>query len=245
MQDLYTVSRKELLELWKARGSLRAQLLSIIPVFVVFGIYLPWQQGKLWVQNPIISGIWFIMLPLILAGSTAADSFAGERERHTLETLLASRLSDRDILLGKIAATVVYAAGMVWVCALLGLVTVNVSAGSRSLIHYGAASSLLIIIGSALISCCIASVGALVSLRAASVRAATQVVSLLTMVLFLGGPLLLQLLPASARAAVGEALATANCTLLTLGASAVLAIIDAVLVLMGLSRFQRARLIAG
>jgi ABC-2 type transport system permease protein len=245
MQDLYTVARKELLELWKARGSLRAQLLSIIPVLVVFGIYLPWQQGELWVQNPIISGIWFIMLPLILAGGTAADSFAGERERHTLETLLASRLSDRDILLGKVVATVVYATGMVWVCALLGLVTVNVSAGSGSFLNYGAAASILIIVGSGLISCCIASIGALVSLHATSVRAATQAVSLFSMVLFLGGPLLLQVLPASARAAVGEALVTADSTLLSLGASAVLAAVDLVLLLVGLSRFQRVRLIVG
>jgi ABC-type Na+ efflux pump permease subunit len=32
------------------------------------------------------------------------DSIAGERERQTLETLLASRLPDRAILLGKVAA---------------------------------------------------------------------------------------------------------------------------------------------
>ena len=35
-----------------------------------------------------------------------ADGIPGERERHTLETLLASRLSDRSILLGKVMAAV-------------------------------------------------------------------------------------------------------------------------------------------
>jgi hypothetical protein len=84
-----------------------------------------------------------------------------------------------------------------------------------------------------------------VSLHATSVRAATQAVSLFSMVLFLGGPLLLQVLPASARAAVGEALVTADSTLLSLGASAVLAAVDLVLLLVGLSRFQRVRLIVG
>jgi ABC-2 type transport system permease protein len=45
------------------------------------------------------------------------DAIAGERERHTLETLLASRISDRAILLGKVIVTTGYA----WGTALLGL----------------------------------------------------------------------------------------------------------------------------
>ena len=56
-----------------------------------------------------------------------ADSFAGERERHTLETLLASRLSDRAILFGKIAACIAYGWLMAMLCVLVGTITENVS----------------------------------------------------------------------------------------------------------------------
>ena len=44
--------------------------------------------------------------------SFIGDAIAGERERHTLETLLASRMPDRAILLGKVIAIVLYAWGM-------------------------------------------------------------------------------------------------------------------------------------
>ena len=44
-------------------------------------------------------------------GPEVPDPLPRERERHTLETLLASRLSDRAILLGKIGAAV----GFEWV----------------------------------------------------------------------------------------------------------------------------------
>jgi ABC-2 type transport system permease protein len=46
--------------------------------------------------------------------------------RHTLETLLASRLPDASILLGKLGAVVAYVWGQVLICLLLGAVTVNV-----------------------------------------------------------------------------------------------------------------------
>ena len=49
-----------------------------------------------------------------------------ERERHTLETLLSTRLSDHTILLGKIGATVSYAWGMTQIVLLIALVPVNI-----------------------------------------------------------------------------------------------------------------------
>ena len=56
-----------------------------------------------------------------------ADSFAGERERHTLETLLASRLPDRAILFGKVLAAVGYGWVLVMLMLVLSLVTVNLT----------------------------------------------------------------------------------------------------------------------
>jgi len=71
-------------------------------------------------------------VPLFLVMGVIAYSFAGDRERHTLETLLASRLSNRAILLGKIAAAVGYALRVTLLSLAAGLVTVNVAHGRDS-----------------------------------------------------------------------------------------------------------------
>jgi ABC-2 type transport system permease protein len=243
MNDVWIIARKELKEFWKARGSLRARLLSFLPLLLVFGIYLPLQQRQSWTEVPAVSGIWFMMLPLVLAGGTAADSFAGERERHTLETLLATRLSDKDIFLGKVLATVLYCVGITWSCALLGWIALNATKGSQPWFMYTAPVLALITVGSALVSLLMTAVGVLVSLRAASVRAAAQVFSLVTLVLFIGLPVLLQALPASVKEAVGQALVGANWTMVGLIAAGVVLLADLALLALGVARFQRPRLI--
>jgi ABC-2 type transport system permease protein len=47
----------------------------------------------------------FLLVPLIVATVIAADSFAGERERGTLEALLHTPTTDRELLLGKFLAS--------------------------------------------------------------------------------------------------------------------------------------------
>lgn len=44
----------------------------------------------------------FFIIPLIASSVIASDSFAGEKERKTLEALLAAPFSDQELLLGKI-----------------------------------------------------------------------------------------------------------------------------------------------
>ena len=46
----------------------------------------------------------YLLVPLIVATVIAADSFAGERERGTLEALLHTVASDRDLMAGKVLA---------------------------------------------------------------------------------------------------------------------------------------------
>lgn len=47
----------------------------------------------------------YLLVPLMVATVIAADSFAGERERRTLEALLHTPASDLELLLGKIVAS--------------------------------------------------------------------------------------------------------------------------------------------
>jgi len=243
MNDIMTIVEKELKEFWQARGGLRSRLLSFLPLLLVFGIYMPLQQREMWTAAPIVPGIWFTMLPLFLAGGTAADSFAGERERHTLETLLATRLSDRDIFVGKVLATVIYCVGLVWSCALLGLIALNVTRASSPVFMYSASVLALIIVGSMLLSVLMTGIGVLVSLKAASVRAAAQIFSFATLAIFLGGPLLLQALPDSAQEAVARSLSSGSLTTLGVVAGLVILVADVVVLALGVARFQRTHLI--
>lgn len=47
----------------------------------------------------------FLIVPLMVASVIAADSFAGERERHTLETLLYSPTTDRELFVAKLLSS--------------------------------------------------------------------------------------------------------------------------------------------
>lgn len=49
----------------------------------------------------------FLIIPILVTSGIAADSFAGERERRTLEALLYTPLSDEELLAGKVAAALV------------------------------------------------------------------------------------------------------------------------------------------
>jgi ABC-type Na+ efflux pump permease subunit len=54
-----------------------------------------------------ILGPIFMTMPIITASVIAADSFAGEKERKTAESLLTTPASDMDLLLGKVLASLI------------------------------------------------------------------------------------------------------------------------------------------
>ena len=57
----------------------------------------------------------FLIFPLMFSTIIASESFAGERERKTLEALLYSPASDADLFLGKVLAAGVPAVGITWI----------------------------------------------------------------------------------------------------------------------------------
>jgi ABC-type Na+ efflux pump permease subunit len=54
------------------------------------------------------------VIPVALTPALAADSFVGERERYSLEPLLATPVRTNQVLLGKLAASVIPAAAGTW-----------------------------------------------------------------------------------------------------------------------------------
>ena len=79
-------------------------------VVVIFGLLLPLRfEGA---AN--LPAFFAVLMAFVPARLVAIDAFAGERERATLESLLALPLSDRGIAMGKIAAATVYGAARGW-----------------------------------------------------------------------------------------------------------------------------------
>ena len=70
----------------------------------------------------------YLILPLITAITIACDSFAGEKERKTLEALLYTPTTDWELLLGKLLSAWLPAVGVAWGGFLLYTVLANLAA---------------------------------------------------------------------------------------------------------------------
>jgi ABC-2 type transport system permease protein len=170
------------------------------------------------------------------------DTFAGERERHTLETLLASRLSDRAILFGKIASVVLYG----YAVAILGLVasviTVNVTAGKGRLLVYSPGAALAILTLSFLFTLLSSVLGVFISLRSSSVRQAQQATGLIGLIPIV--PIvLLDILPDETILTLMANMRQLNGGVVVWIAVGLLLVIDLAAIVLAMKKFQRARLI--
>jgi len=241
--DILTVMWKERKGLFRVRGR-RAQ--AILGMFspVLLAVFFPLQEGVEWVQSPLSLLLAFVA-PLILVGISIPDSFAGERERHTLPTLLASRLSDRAILFGKIITSVLFGWGVTVILLAIGLVTVNVAHWDGHILFYKPSILLADLAFSLLVAMLTAGAGVLFSLRAATTQEAQQTL----MAVLLIPPMILQFAlfaimgSDSGKARLNEVLGALSFKQIILVIVAVLVVLDLGLLLAAMARFQRARLI--
>lgn len=238
--DLGTVMWKELKEVLTLSGGRTKWGLL---VFVgLFGVFMPLQMGREWVESPVALAYWS-WIPLLLVNSTIADAFAGERERRTLETLLASRLSDRAILFGKIFAAMAYACGIAWVSVLTGLVTVNVTQGHGELLMYSPGLALGIVGLGILASGLGSGAGVLVSLRASTVRQAQLTLSRISIALIFIPIFGVQAMPSAWKMHLVRMAADIDLAHAVLLAVIVLVAGNVAFFAAAMARFRRARLI--
>lgn len=231
------VAWKEWRELLGQRGLRGKQ--GILLFAVVFGIVLPLQTGPAWITNPVVPLAW-AWVPMFLVSTVIADAFAGERERHTLETLLATRLSDGAILFGKVGAAIGYALAMSAGCLVLGIATVNLAHPRGGLLLYAPPVAVAILVLGLLGALFVAAVGVFISLRAATVRQAQQTLAATIMVLLLVPFGTVRLAPAAWKQAL-----LPNAALIAVIATATLAAVDAGVLALAMTRFRRGRLVAG
>lgn len=241
MNDLRAIVWKEWRELFAGEGR-RSGWLRLGFVVGVIGILMPLQVGDEWVTT-LLGPALMAWMPITLIVAIIADAFAGERERHTLETLLASRLTDRSILFGKVGAAVLYGLGTAAAAVLLSLITVNLVASGDSLLLFSARTSLFMTLFAVLTALLAAGAGVLVSLRAPTVRQAQQTLSIATMLLFFVPAFTLPALPDSVTDRIQAGLIGVDLTSVGLALAAGLFAIDAILLAASVARFRRDRLI--
>ena len=194
MSDILTVAWKEMQEALHQRGGLAGNILQIVVIFGLVGVWMPLQTGRAWLEQPFLALVW-LWFPLFLAMNMAVDGFAGERERHTLETLLATPLPTRAILWGKLVTPTLYGWGLSLLLLLLAALVVNLATAAQGLSFYVGGffwqTALLSLVASATLNL----LAAHVSLYASSVRQAYQRSSLVLVGLGFVSIVALQALP--------------------------------------------------
>ena len=208
----------------------------IIPVTVKDGAIVDYSWNQIWITIPLI-----IVLGLI------SFSFAGERETHTLPTLLASPLSDRALVLGKMSLPVVYGSICPLIVSLCLLVRINIFNSHSDLILYSSESFISGILTSLLVAIFIATLGVYTSMKAPTIRQAQTSLLLTTFIVILLPAILLVitgiLIPNNIRQnllAISQNLNSPTVTAISL---LFFAIFDLMLIVLLLKWFDRDRLL--
>jgi ABC-2 type transport system permease protein len=237
MTDLRTMIWKEWKDLLWSGG--RSDWFRPLWIVAIMGIVFPLSFQLRWIDLDPAPILLTLYVPFMFIATFIGDAIAGERERHTLETLLASRISDRAILFGKVLVTVGFCWGMNVFCLLLGDVVVNVSKGQGPWVFYAPLNLFVVLLVLSLLTTLLAaSGGVLISLKSATVRQAAQTMVLCEILLGLAVYGVVRFLPASLTASL-----TASQMVLII--ILVLVVLDAILLTASLVSFQRSRLILG
>lgn len=242
MHDVWTVARKEWLEIFDQLLRIKRGGWSILLVILFLGVISPLQMGTSWLSSPLMFFYWPV-LTTSMTSSLIADSIAGERERHTLETLLASRLSDTAVILGKILAAVMYGVAFAAVNLGIGWLAVNLRHGEGELLLIPASrvAALFSLIGAG--SCFISGIGVFVSLRAATVRQAQQTFGVIILLLLMAPVLLAQFASPDLQFRLLGMVGRIGLEVLSLRVAAALALLAVILNGWAISRFKRGRVV--
>ena len=243
-RDTRTVMWKEWRSILRSQSRRWRVVAMLGAPLILFGVYVPWDAGEYWLIGPppIIGATALAILAVVL---TIPDSIAGERERHTLETLLASRLPDRAIVLGKLGFSFGLASTIAISVLVLGLITFNMAHWDGSITTYELWTGLAALTFSILMALLGAGVGVSVSLRAASAQEAQQTLTMLMFLppTFLGITMMLLGRKASEGGGIAELMSRWDPVHVGIVLAVVLLIVDLMVIVSAIRRFERTRLI--
>ena len=242
-EDILTVIWKENKGLLRYSSSRWKAIATLLTPIAVFGIIFPIQFRNEWLTSGWSIAVSAIT-PLLLIASTISESFAGERERHTLETLLASRLPDRAILFGKLLTSILFGWGVTLFLLLVSLTVVNIMEWNGGFQIYRPTILWINISASLLMSGMVAGLGILISLRSPTVQNATQTIMLMLFMPFLLMQAVVFVLPTFLpKDAVKAFLDRMDLTTIFVVFMGILLLANIGLLLGAIARFQRSKLI--
>jgi ABC-2 type transport system ATP-binding protein len=240
-RDIATVIRKELREITNASGSGASMKtnVTIAAVMLVICAILAALLPPEVLASPLVLVVNMIAFLVVLA--SVGDSFPGERERHTLETLLASALPDEALLLGKIVASVFYG----WTIVMIVLMTVLIGANATNFpIIYPLSTLLNVLVATPLILIFVSAAGVLLCMRVATVRAAQPRLMGSFLGLWILGVVVIKFMPQEwsqqARATMSS---ESGRFYALLSQILIFAALDMVVLAMAMVRFRRSRLL--
>ncbi len=246
MTDLWTVIWKEFNELLSVPQpaffgrNLISTPIGRMAIFVVGSVVVAAAMGGSLFTT---AGALFIpiVMPCFLVSTFVVDTFAGERERGTLETLLASRLNMQAVFFGKMAVPIAVTTVCTGLAALGGWLAADVFASHASFFPLAFLGTwpLLGFLSSSLG----AGVSALASEASSTVRGSQQTVTYAVMGFFMVLVLIVNTLPVPMRHRFLIAVLSINPTIGILMVIGVLTIIDVSLWWVAASRFNRERLL--
>jgi len=76
----------------------------------------------------------FLLIPIAIASTAAAFSIVGEKQQRTLEPILATPITDRQLLLGKLLATVGPTVAATWAAGLVAILVVDLVFTARGMV---------------------------------------------------------------------------------------------------------------
>jgi ABC-2 type transport system permease protein len=236
IEDVLTVMWKERRTMLRGKAS-RSKFLQMMLFPIILNTVFPITWGPDWVTDfpPLLSAM---IIPALLLAVTVPDSFAGERERHTLGTLLASRLPDRAIFFGKLVTPIVMGWGTALLLSLVSLVVVNVAHGEGELLLFTLPIAMGILTLSFLLSTTMAGAGVLTSLRSETVQEAME-----KLLNFITIPaVLVQVLPLLFREKFITFMNTVNGLQLLIIVVVILVVVDIGVFTVAFNRFRRSQM---
>jgi len=234
--DMGAVMWKERKSILRFRGS-RSRLMLTMLSPILLATFFPWQWGPEWLSQvpPLVMAF---IVPAILVGLTVPDSFAGERERHTLQTLLASRLPDRAILWGKLVVSLLFGWGVTLCMMLITLLVLNTAFWDGQLLLYTLPIGLGSVVLSFISASLIGGLGVLLSLRSETAQEAAQKLMGFIMV----PAILLQVVFFAFQDRAVQVIETVNGPRLLVIVLGVMLALDVVIMLLAMRSFRRSRL---
>ena len=227
----------------------RAGTAGIVLVTLFVAVVIPFSAGATKFGGTGVMGIGLIVAAMWVLTSVP-ESFAGERDHRTLETLLATRLPAEAILAGKLLAAVVVGTALGAVAILLSVIASN----AGTLVHGARGDALSVpwlsmglgVVLAVLVAFALSNVGILVALRASSAMVAMRVLGLGLAGIAIGISVGISALPRGAAgdlADVASDIGSLSPWVLALGGAVAFVVLNVALFAVTRARFTRPKLV--